>query len=232
MKRALFVQPFLGLVLVCSGCASVGSGDSAAAPKAQATADDGADTSKLEHQVEIKRDRLAVAQMEAEVFEASHQRRMEFASEELSLAKTQLGIFKDFDLPNRIERSELALRASKDRAQEAADELKQIEIMYDEQDLADETAEFVVARGRRRAERAQAQIAIEEREHEKLVKRELPAEQAKLVLSVEKAREALESTKRDGELAAQNKAIAIKESKRALEDAETELADAKSGADQ
>ena len=236
MKRALSVQSILGLLLIwCTGCAAVGSGDASGADGAQkqgaAAADEGLSdeevaeqTQKLEHELDVNRARVKLAHMEIKAFEASHANRMAFAEEELSFAEAALATFKDFDVPNRLEIEQLSLKASKDNAQEAAEELAQIEIMYKDQDLDDVTAEFVVSRGRRRAERAAARISIQERDLEKLQTRELPSEEAQLILAVKKAKEAVDAAKREGELEQHNKAISIKEAERAVVETEAELA--------
>ncbi len=70
-------------------------------------------------------------------------------------------------------------------------ELAQIEIMYKDQNLDGLTAEFVVSRGRRNAERAAQRIEIQEFGFARFKNHELPQEEQGLSLPVEKAASAV-----------------------------------------
>ena len=139
------------------------------------------------------------------------------------MASERLTRHRDVDAPRRLAGEMLDLRAAKDRAQEAVDELKQIEIMYDEQDLDDMTAEFVVSRGRRNAERAEARIALQEAAFKALEERELPAQEASLGLDLQKAEAALAAAVRKGEITRRNLQLAIDEATARLEGLEADV---------
>ena len=74
------------------------------------------------------------------------------AQADVTMAEAKLATFREVDKPNRVAAQTLGLQTARDRAQEAADELAQVEIMYAEQDLNDMTREFVIQRERRAAD--------------------------------------------------------------------------------
>lgn len=123
------------------------------------------------------------------------------AAEEFQIAEGELTQFREFDSVQRREQAAMSLQSSRDRAEEAAAELQQIELMYEDQDLDDRTAEFVIQRGRRNAERAQQRIALEEMAMQALTQHELPRELQKRTLAVQQKQVALESARRARELA-------------------------------
>ena len=228
MKQAgLF--PLLTFLFV--GCASTSAGDlPSAAAEASAS---GASESKVEElgrKLKLARARLVMKEMEQEAFVQQHENQMRYARAEVAMAEAKLAKFREVDAPGRVASEELDLRTTRDRAQEAKDELAQIEIMYADQDLDDLTAEFVVSRGRRAAERAQARIEIQEAAFKSLRERELPQEEKQLELALDKARTELEKAEVDGKIAEQGKAIAIQEAKDGIEKLEQELNEGRQGA--
>lgn len=171
---------------------------------------------RIEREMEVASARLAVARLEQEAFEQKHKAELQQARAEMELAQAKLALFREEEAPRRLASERLDLQQVKDRAQEAADELKQIEIMYEDQDLDDVTAEFVVSRGRRHAARAAARIEIEEGALRALEERELPREEQQLQLEVDKAAAHLRKLELQGTIDAENKSIAIWEAEDAL----------------
>lgn len=198
----------------------------AAAPASEA--DDAEDLARQidakERQLEIARAKLDIAKLELASQLEEQAVGLRHAEVALEMAKEKLARHQEADAPRRLASEQLDLQGAKDRAQEAADELKQIEIMYDEQDLDDLTAEFVVSRGRRNAERAEARIAIQEAAYRTLVERELPAEEASLALEVDKAKAALAAKQRAGEIAQRNREVALQEAENRVVELQAELA--------
>lgn len=228
MKHA-WIVPALTVLLV--GCAATGSGGASATAGASGPAkDEAGQRQELERKLKIARARLAVAQLEEKAFEQQQEVRIRQATAELDMARAKLALFRDADMPNRLASEKLDLQASKDRAQEAADELAQIEIMYKDQDLDDLTAEFVVSRGRRAAERAKAQIEIQEAKLKALEKSELPQQERRLALEVDKADAELKKLGLEGQIGSQGKAIAVQEAKNEVERLEHQLAKTEKGA--
>lgn len=229
MKRVWILLSFL--TVLAMGCASAPPGDTggaAADVSAEKDADSGKEAERkekgLERKLEVAKARLAVAQLEAEAFERQQQVKVWEASMAVEMAEAKLGRFREADMPNRLASERLDLRTAKDRAQEAADELKQIEIMYEEQDLDDLTAEFVVSRGRRSAERAAARIGIQEAKLKALEERELPEEEKSLSVALDKAKAGLDKASAEGETGTRNKAIAVQEAENTIAGLQDELA--------
>jgi hypothetical protein len=163
----------------------------------------------LEHKLAVAERRLDQSRMELEIHELSSAFEIEAAEHELKHAMAVLEDFVGSDMPNRVASSELRLQGSKDSAAEAAEELAQIMIMYEEQDLEDMTAEFVIQRGRRRAERTQRSLEIQTSEHEALVASELPRERKGLEMDVRRKQHALEMAKRRARAGRLDKEIAL-----------------------
>ncbi len=228
MKRALITLPVLALLF--AGCAA--TAPQTATPE-MAQADEDSDEGQqrkieaLERELEIARRRLQVAKLEEAAFARQLDARMRHANTERGMAKALLARFREADAPNRIASERLNLQTAKDRAQEAADELAQIEIMYKDQDLDDLTAEFVVARGRRTAARAAARIVIQESRLKALEERELPQEGEGLELAFDKAVTGLADAEADGEIGRHGKAISVREAMNTIVRIEGELADLK-----
>jgi hypothetical protein len=166
------------------------------------------DPAALRDKVEIARLQLAVAEQRAETARLRKEK-------ELELQRGELAQFDESEAPNRLAKAKLELARRRDALAEQEEELAQLEMMYEQQDLSDKTREIVLARGKRRVERAQEELAIAERETTALESRTLPRERGKLALEIEiKERELLES-KSDAEATLLEKRLAL----RAAEDA-------------
>ena len=115
------------------------------------------------------------------------------------MAQAKLAQFRDLDMPNSVAKTGLSLQRAKDSTVEAAEELKQLEIMYRDQDLEDMTAEFVINRGKRRAERASLSLAIQESEFASLKNHSMPRELRTRELEVIRKTDALRAAQADAE---------------------------------
>lgn len=177
----------------------------------------------LERKLDIARVTGEQAELESRTQELEARQAIDQAQKDLEIAKAKLTQFRELDVPNRIAKAELSLARIRDAAEEAAEELKQIEIMYEEQDLEDRTAEFVVNRGRRNAERRKQEIQIEVRSLETLKGHELPRERATLELDVTRKEVALEKAMRDARSGALAKRIALMTAKSQVAGLEDEL---------
>ena len=193
--------------------------------KSASAEDEARELDELQRKLEITQAKLSVAQLEAAAFDAKHETRLRHASAEVGMAKAKLAQFDEADAPNRLAKEQLNLRTSKDRAQEAAEELAQIEIMYKDQDLDDVTAEFVVSRGRRSAERAAKRLEIQESELRAIEERTLPREREQLQLALDKATAALGDAEREGEIGQRQKQIAIQQAENEAAKLEADLAE-------
>lgn len=208
--------------------------DPSPAPEASAqeAEDDGEDAEAeaekkedLAHEIEMAKARMTLQKMETQNWEAQQEVRLRHARAEVEMAEAKLALFVNSEAPRRLASERLDLRSVTDRAKEAAEELAQIEIMYEDQDLDDVTAEFVVSRGRRTAERAAQRIEIQESALKALEDHELPQEEKRLKLAVERAAASLAEAEREVEIARRRKALERKEARRKLEKLEEELAE-------
>lgn len=184
---------------------------------------------KLEHDLRVRSSKLAIAEMKIQGDVLQREQRLAHLREDLAMAEAKLQNFVAVTLPSRKARAELDLRGARDFATEAAEELRQIEIMYEEQDLADKTAEFVVSRGQRRAERAARRIEIQEAEVASLVAHELPQEQMRHEQTVKKAAEALGAAEHDSKVALAREELELMEARVAVQRAEKALQKAREG---
>lgn len=184
-----------------------------------------------EHKLSVSKAKLEIALMEMDAFERQQAIDLGHADADVQMAQANLANFEKVKAPNRKATAEMSLQGAKDQAVEAAEELQQLEIMYKDQDLHDMTQEFVISRGKRRAQRAERRIAIQEKDYASILEHELPMERKKLEISLRKAEEKFAKTKLDGEMARRGKEIKILESENAVKQAERGLRKAKEGGD-
>lgn len=189
--------------LVLVGCAAnpAASDQHASEPEREAEED--------ARKVEVLQRKIALAELELAALAARQGAALAAARTELALAEGELQEFREFARPTRLGMAALDLRGTTDRAQEAAEELAQIQVMYKDQDLDDVTAEFVVARGKRQAERAAERIALEEQSLARLTGHTLPAEELKLTLAVDRARAGIADAERNDEVERRGKELAL-----------------------
>lgn len=213
---------------VVAGAGTVdGEQPAAATASSDEAAGDPVDLEQLERDLARARIRLEIARLEAGSARAKAVGEVDFAQVELDLAREDLERFSAEIRQRRVAEAQLDLQTARDRAQEAQDELAQIEIMYDGQDLDDLTAEFVVSRGRRQAQRAQARIALQEAAFANLRDHELRQEEARLTLAVRRKELALDQARIGAQVTDQRQELAIDEAEQAVADLEEKLAEAR-----
>lgn len=178
----------------------------------------------VEQKIEVQRAKIEAAELELESARAQSDASISAARVDVQLAHAQLAAFREFDVATRTASATLDLRGAEDRAAEAAEELAQIQIMYDEQDLDDLTREYVISRGRRNAERAAARIEITKRELERLKEHTLRHEERSLELAAERAEASLAAAERAAEIERRGKQISLQELRNGLAELERELA--------
>jgi hypothetical protein len=202
-SRSLAGAFALAGALAFAGCASTAATpDEAQAPQKEEDEDQARKASVLQRKIEI-------AELELAALVARQGAALATARTELTLAESELETFREIDRTTRLGLATLDLRGATDRAQEAADELAQIQVMYEEQDLDDVTREFVINRGRRHAERMAERNALEERNLARLTEHTLPNEELKLALAVDRARAGLADAEQSNEVERRNKELAL-----------------------
>lgn len=234
-KGSIILSAWLvAILLLWAGCSSPSTSlevKTTDAPAMEASAAEAKEKKKEKEDAATKREglmrklavteiRLQHAQLELKIHEENAQSSLAHAEKELVLAKDKLTQFQTLDKPNRIARKELDLQRSRDAAQEAQEELEQLEIMYKEQDLEDMTREFVISRGKRRAEQRNRSLKIQETEFKSFMTHELVREEKKLHLEAAKKEQAL------AKLQLSQKA-ALLQKKMSIMNVENELADLK-----
>jgi hypothetical protein len=228
MKYAQLYPAAILFTLIASGCAGTTSEraqDATPLPAAEKDDDtpDSEEIEKLEHELGVSQSKLEIAELTIHGQQVQHEEQLAHAREELKMATAKLKNFVEVELPVRRDRAKLDLRGAEDSAKEAAEELQQIELMYKEQDLADMTAEFVVSRGRRRAERAAKRLVLHASEVASLVDYELPMEQKKLEFALRKASEMLAKAEHEAKLQGTRAKLDLREAKVAVMRAERAL---------
>jgi hypothetical protein len=169
-----------------------------------------ADHASSERDLATARDKLAIARLQADLAEKRAETTRIRKTTELELARAELAQFDENDAPNRLAKSKLDLARHHDALTEQREELAQLAMMYEKEDLADKTREIVLQRGKRRVERAEADLAISERDTSSLEAKSLPRERAKLVLEIDAKTRELDEMKREAEATLLDKRMAVR----------------------
>ncbi len=225
-------------LLACGGCTTAAhstsqsgqrSSEAQPAPNKQSTVSDtGADRAakrrEIERKIKIAEANLEHARIENDTNNASTADTIARAEDDLALARAKFDEFKEFEAPNKIATKELELQRAQDSAAEAAEELEQIQIMYKEQDLEDMTAEFVISRGKRNADRRRQSLEITTRELQALVDYTMPREMSTLALDVARKEDALAKANRAARSDELKQRVAMMTAQAKLADLKDELA--------
>ncbi len=142
------------------------------------------------------------------------------AERALRLAEQDLEHFVEVERDRRLREDQLTLTSSSDNLTEVAEELAQLEMMYDDSDLGDATAEIVLQRTRRRIRRAEERHALVEAKSRDLRSITLPREEESLRAKRHEAVVKLDNLRRGLEAAALSQAMA----QRGLEGEQVDLA--------
>jgi hypothetical protein len=189
--------------------ASVAPPAPAPAEKKESEEDRASKRKSLERKMDIAEARLKHAHMEFKIHEINSMVSQSHAEKELAMAKDKLAQFQTLDKSNKLARKELDLQRAQDGAKEAQEELEQLKIMYKDKDLDDLTREFVISRGKRRAEQRDRSLAIQENEIKSFREHDLVREERNLQLDVAKKSSALEKMALSNESSTLQKKIAI-----------------------
>ncbi|MFT7484722.1 MAG: archaellum component FlaC [Candidatus Paceibacteria bacterium] len=223
--------------LALASCASTPSSSSmpAAEPQvaepqveeeAEAKEPDQAKIDELQHKLEVARIKLDLALLSANRADLEQARGIAHASQEVQMARANMEHFTNVEKPADIGRAKLSLQGARDSATEADEELQQIELMYKDQNLEDMTAEFVIQRGRRRAQRAQKRLEFQELDLKALETHQLPQKHQKLSQTLLKAEESLDNANSDSAKTELNRKLSLSQAKNALHLASVALEDA------
>jgi hypothetical protein len=134
----------------------------------------------LNNQLELSRRKLERAQLDEGQQKADGEAALQKASVERELAKKALAHFEAVEMPQRLAKAELDLKDAFDYMTENQEEMQQLEQMYEKDDLADKTKEIVLARGKRRLDRAKQRHALAQKDFDDLKSTQLPEQREKL----------------------------------------------------
>jgi hypothetical protein len=201
------------------------SGDDKVREEAKRTRERQRKLARLERSAEVAQLNLAKAQFGMELGELRYNDVLAQAEKEHELAQRRLEIFEKFTGPNRIARSELGLKYAEDGLTDAREELRQLELMYKEDQFADQTKEIVIDRARRQLERSQRDFELRQGEHKILIELTLPLERIELEHQVRQKRQVVLQTQRDNEPAAIDRRTALLNADAEVSRLEEEIAD-------
>ncbi|MBU0616414.1 MAG: hypothetical protein KKI02_01720 [Planctomycetes bacterium] len=146
---------------------------------------------KLERDMNAARHKLEKARLSLEHTKLHNAAALAKAEAELDVTMRKLQTFNEQTAPSQTAWGELGLRGAEDRYQEAQEELEQLELMYNEDEFADQTKEIVLERGRRRLQRSQRDLELRRIDFATLQERTLPIERREHELRVVDKEEAL-----------------------------------------
>jgi hypothetical protein len=146
---------------------------------------------RLERDLNVAQQKLEKARLSMEHTGLRNEASLIRAEAELDLAMRRLAIFNEQNVPSRLAWGELSLQNAQDRFQEAQEELDQLELMYNEDEFADQTKEIVLERGRRRLQRSQRDLELRRVDFATLQQQNLPVERREQELQVTDKEEGL-----------------------------------------
>lgn len=195
------------------------------------------DAEPLEQKIREGRLALAVAETKLERKREEHDRlgafvELELAQADLKRERAEMAFeqFRDIEMPMRIEQSEFSLRGSQIGIENMKEELEQLEKMYEEDDLTEETEDIVLKRTRRDLQRRLEAYRFTEHRHERLIEVELPQDLENHEMSVRKQRLDAERAHavaahrlREGELELEEARIQLQSKRRDLAELEGDI---------
>jgi hypothetical protein len=196
----------------------------AAAPKADANKLD-----DLAYAAAAAERKVVRARQEAEQSERDQAFAIERSRHELDDARKAVQHFEGFERPNRLAKAELELKDANDYLTEQDEEMRQLELLYEKDDLGDKTKEIVLARGRRRHGRAQERLEMAKRDFEDLRGFELTQQGEKLARELAAKERDLARAEWSAGITKEDKQQAIEEAERALVKAKREHQEAGGG---
>lgn len=132
------------------------------------------------------------------------------------------------DKDRNVETTEYNLKSSQASLENAMEELKQLEQMYKEDELTEESEEIVLKRARRSVEGAQFRLKGAEIQAERSLKQSLPRQHAQQEETLKRAEMAYQKSVRSLNTARQKKDIEISRARESYQRQETKLSEMKS----
>ena len=164
---------------------------------------------KLERDMVVARHRFERARMSADHTNVQHAIALTLAEQNLDLERQRLQTYMERSVPNRKRWAELRMQQAADRVKDAEEELHQLELLYADEEFADQTKDIVLERGRRRLERSRRDLELRREDHAILMEKTIPRETVEHEMKAAKAGDALDKARRDADGARVDKQIAL-----------------------
>jgi hypothetical protein len=197
----------------------------AAPPPAAAAAAEEAEhkIADISNQLEMATRKLERAQMDVDQQKSDADAAVQKATVERDLAKKALQRFDAVESPQKLAKAELDLKDANDQMTEQQEEMQQLELMYEKDDLADKTKEIVLARGKRRLERAKQRLALTQKDYEDLKASQLPEQRTKLAQALKEKEVELARAEFNAKAGRMDKEIAVLAAQQEIEKLGREL---------
>jgi HlyD family secretion protein len=145
-----------------------------------------------ERGVQVARNRLARSEHDFKLGVREAAVAMDETIRKKQHADEALARYQQFERKTKTEEGALSIQGSRDNIKDQQEELEQLEKMYNEDDLTEETEEIVLNRARRSLERALKYFSFRKSRHDYNMEVLFPREEEQLLLNQRKAANALE----------------------------------------
>lgn len=177
----------------------------------------------LEWKLEQAKLDLESARIQVELDRTEAEAAVADAAVDLQEAILALESYRDIEAVHERDSSQLSLDRAENRAVEAAQELAELQSMYDVEEFAEKTKELVISRGERNLAFAQRSLELQERSHALLVEWELPKKTRALERAVTKAERGAARARTELEKAKLDADKRLRAARHAIDDLERDL---------
>lgn len=149
------------------------------------------------------------------------------AERAVAYAQDDLKHFREVEKPLDLEQAEFMLGYRRFSLKSAEEELKQLQQMYEADDLTEETEEIILERTRMQAEMARVGLKQYEAMHQRMMEAELPRAELARTEATEKTQISLEKIRTQIEAALKKAELAVEKAKLTTDETAERLADLK-----
>ena len=205
LPRSVLSDSALSALLLSAGCA----GGKSPAPEAAAEKPGPGRIAAARMAVEAAEAQVKASEQDLQLQEGLNRANRSRLEAEAKLADMKLAQFKEMMRKQRLDQAALEVQQAQDQIEDATDELEQLEKMYQGNELADQTKEIVLRRGRRGLERSRTALALKQAELRDLGEHALPEELGRLDLDAAQKRAELDRESQNAELQVAQKRTAL-----------------------
>jgi len=177
-----------------------------------------------EHEVELGKLALKDAEAELSVLEQTVPLDLKTARKAKELADEELEYFLEVRRPRSLKETDRSLESARWRLEYAEEELKQLEKMYEADDLTEETEEIILKRARRSVDSSKFSLKSAEISHERTIKHSLPEQTERLTDTTKRQDLAWQRTKATLPTSLKKKQIELEKLRRQQKKLSDELA--------